>query len=426
MTVTLNNNPTSAKIASASADAVAVAEHYISLVATPSCPRVNGTGAVCNNQTCKNDGTCGCSAGYYGLSCSLQCNCQNGGVCLPTGACGCPTGFTGAKCQTLACPVGLRGLQCSGPTRGTCNTNTGVCSCATGFGGSACTNVVATSCPLSKNATTGTMLPCGGRGTCNNYNGYLYCVCPLPYRGVACQNKCPSVNGTVCSGRGVCQEDGSCACLGSFKGVACESQKPYTYYTADCGVRTTSLTDGMIALNLKKGACKTRQLFTFTDAAGSLNFKQWNYTALSSARQINPVGVPIGNASTSVVAFSLGERSQTKYVNWSTVTILTSTDGGKNWTALKNVTWDATAATVSATVNKTAMFVAVARPSSIPFSTDIVPTPIATSSSSSSTGTSGRASSSTGTYVPSSAAHLAPSPLMVMMMMAILLAIIRA
>lgn len=41
-----------------------------------------------------------CRKGRYGLNCESECQCENGGRCIPsTGACDCPAGFIGASCN---------------------------------------------------------------------------------------------------------------------------------------------------------------------------------------------------------------------------------------------------------------------------------------------------------------------------------------
>lgn len=42
-----------------------------------------------------------CEEGRYGPDCERECQCDNGGTCVPsTGACECPAGFIGARCST--------------------------------------------------------------------------------------------------------------------------------------------------------------------------------------------------------------------------------------------------------------------------------------------------------------------------------------
>ena len=90
-------------------------------------------------------------------------------------------------------------------------------------------------------------LPCSGHGRCNIA---CQCVCEVapsilasstdallnveqansPYRGKGCQITCPGFDGydikTVCSGRGVCQYDGSCSCPQGYTGDSCQFKCP--------------------------------------------------------------------------------------------------------------------------------------------------------------------------------------------------------
>lgn len=394
-------------------------------VTNPACTANCSGAGVCNN------GLCTCNAGYYGVSCNLQCGCQNSGNCTSTGLCVCPSGFKGTKCESKACPIGLGGFECSGATRGNC-TSYGICTCGTGFGGNACQNTVATTCPLSRLNGTGALVPCGDPSRCKTFKGYFYCVCPLPYRGVGCQNGCPValVNGknVTCGGNGRCLEDGQCACFGNFRGASCTSQKQDTYSSVDCSTRTDKLGDGHVSLSFPSNTCRTRTLFLFQDVPGTINLHK-NYTLLSSARQVSPLKVPLilaakdrkPNTPASTVSFVLGERSQTLFVNWSTVSILFSTDGN-NWTPLPNVTYNVATTAVSAPVNQTGMFIAVAKSSTQPFGPQVVfPTvPVLPSSSSSSSSgsnnnnnTARSSSSSTGPLLPGSASVHQPCTLFV-------------
>lgn len=399
------------------------------------CPS-NSTTTVCSGRgTCSN-GMCTCNAGYWGLNCASVCNCQNGGNCTSTGTCACPTGFKGTRCQSLSCPTGIGSVECSGPARGNC-TNTGVCACGSGFGGNACQNTVATTCPSSRVNGTGALAVCGGVGTCKSYQGYFYCVCPLPYRGIACQRKCPTFNNVTCGGKGVCMEDGKCACIGAFKGPACSTQKIDTYQSSDCNARTNNVADSMVRLDFPLSTCRTRSLLVFSDVPGAVDFHK-NYTLLSSPRQILPLKTPLtppakdrnSNTTKTTVSIMLGERSQTLFVNWSTVSILYSADG-KNWTTLPNSTFDPVSTTVSAPINQTGMFVAVAKSSTKPFGPQVVIPSVPSSSSSSSSSSGGSnptsssssggsnptSSSSTGVYIPGSAAVHTPHVLMTVALM---------
>ena len=90
-------------------------------------------------------------------------------------------------------------------------------------------------------------LPCSGHGRCSIA---CQCVCEVapsilatstdallnveqansPYRGRGCEMTCPGFDGydinSVCSGRGVCQYDGSCSCPQGYTGDACQFKCP--------------------------------------------------------------------------------------------------------------------------------------------------------------------------------------------------------
>jgi len=90
-------------------------------------------------------------------------------------------------------------------------------------------------------------IPCSGHGRCNIA---CQCVCEVapsvlatstdgllnveqansPYRGRGCEITCPGFDGydikTVCSGRGMCQYDGSCSCPQGYTGDACQFKCP--------------------------------------------------------------------------------------------------------------------------------------------------------------------------------------------------------
>lgn len=45
-----------------------------------------------------------CPSGFFGLNCSRECHCQNGGVCDATdGHCTCAAGWMGTFCQQRKC-----------------------------------------------------------------------------------------------------------------------------------------------------------------------------------------------------------------------------------------------------------------------------------------------------------------------------------
>jgi len=112
------------------------------------------------------------------------------------------------------------------------------------------------------------LLPCSGHGRCNSA---CQCTCEVapsvlqqsdtalqsvdrsdsPYRGKGCEITCPGYDGyyldSVCSGRGVCQFDGSCSCPQGYTGNACQFKCPIdedgTICSAHggCGTRATEI-----------------------------------------------------------------------------------------------------------------------------------------------------------------------------------------
>lgn len=111
-------------------------------------------------------------------------------------------------------------------------------------------------------------LPCSGRGRCNIA---CQCVCEVapsllqtsdtalqnaqrdesPFRGKGCEITCPGYDGndlnSICSGRGTCQYDGSCACPQGYTGDACQFKCPIDEEQSicsghgGCGTRATEM-----------------------------------------------------------------------------------------------------------------------------------------------------------------------------------------
>jgi len=180
--------------------------------------------------------------------------------------------WKGADCSIRVCPHGpafgvhkrndlTYGLssndhaameECSGV--GTCDEVSGKCNCYDGYSGEACQRTVCHN-------------DCSGAGTCktlaqivvdvkDNSNSYyidttshLYsgfdstqsrgCVCDKNRAGPDCSIKlCPSGSdamggdgaskGRTCSGRGKCDENGTCKCFNGYYGTKCESQTTQT------------------------------------------------------------------------------------------------------------------------------------------------------------------------------------------------------
>lgn len=54
-----------------------------------------------------------CEIGMHGQNCTLKCNCENGGTCLPSnGTCICDDGFHGILCELRNCPENRFGPGC--------------------------------------------------------------------------------------------------------------------------------------------------------------------------------------------------------------------------------------------------------------------------------------------------------------------------
>ena len=208
-------------------------------------------GNVCNNGTCKADGTCTCNPGATGQDCSQ-----------------CETGYFGETCQ--ACPGGAA-TPCS--NHGTCDGSgttggSGTCTCATGFGGIACSSCLNDYYPKSgpdmcsiqcntSNCVNGT---CDTNGNCicnTGWKGTTCEECDTGWTGDSCNNcksgyfgatcdPCPGLNpetGTVCSGNGVCADGtggtGLCTCEdsitnGHWEGTACNECKPGFTKSSSC------------------------------------------------------------------------------------------------------------------------------------------------------------------------------------------------
>jgi hypothetical protein len=87
-----------------------------------------------------------CESGWFGLECSLVCNCHddNSIGCDPvTGTCLCKPEWGGVQCETR-CPPGHYGKDCNNicecQNNSSCDPVTGQCACARGWEGENCSS----------------------------------------------------------------------------------------------------------------------------------------------------------------------------------------------------------------------------------------------------------------------------------------------
>ena len=185
---------------------------------------------------------CYCADGWHGAHCqnrfnySCPFNCSNHGTCVD-GRCKCAPGFSGDACDNAAgaCPGST--APCSG--HGFC-LGSGECSCdALDFGSSlgvesaesgASNHGESTPNALGQRTARSTQvwfgrdcscaLPCAAGSHCQDG----HCICPPGRTGPACSEPaCPG----QCSGRGICNADGSFGCCCVFVTcVCCDSHCP--------------------------------------------------------------------------------------------------------------------------------------------------------------------------------------------------------
>ncbi|KAM7399499.1 hypothetical protein PAMP_018766 [Pampus punctatissimus] len=191
--------------------------------------------AVCSHATAQVEdhvtrGLETCSAGRYGESCRLTCDC-GGAPCDPiTGQCICPAGKTGDSCQE-DCALGLWGMRCQSlcpPCKngGSCHKQSGVCDCRPGFTGTLCQNACE-----SGYWGQGCISKCQCQESslgCDSVTGQ--CVCEAGFTGDYCERKC--VNGTYgqgcvqqcqCQSGALCDHvSGACTCSPGYAGTFCE------------------------------------------------------------------------------------------------------------------------------------------------------------------------------------------------------------
>jgi hypothetical protein len=170
-------------------------------------------------------GTCSCTDGYTGSTCSLpppatctSVNCGTHGSCV-AGTCSCTDGYTGSTCS-LPPPATCTNVNCG--THGSCVA--GTCSCTDGYTGSTCSlppPATSVTCPVGQTCTSGTCFTAGG------FVSSVTCSC---YCSDASLKPLTGATATGCGAMGVA---GSCATLcaatSCTNGNSCQSSGSSTY-----------------------------------------------------------------------------------------------------------------------------------------------------------------------------------------------------
>lgn len=160
-------------------------------------------------------GKCDCAEGFSGELCTISLcdpmDCSGNGRCV-NGTCVCKGAWGGDACDTKTCPADASGTKCAG--HGAC-TQVG-CKCKKGWCGEGCTEVekVKKPCP-------GTPM-CSGHGLCKDEGSDAFCVCDSGFTDKDCSvEDCPK----GCSGNGVCDKSTLiCTCNPKFMGAACDKK----------------------------------------------------------------------------------------------------------------------------------------------------------------------------------------------------------
>ncbi|KAI1901452.1 hypothetical protein AGOR_G00034580 [Albula goreensis] len=227
-----------------------------------------GTGGTCDRET----GECRCKDGYTGTFCDKtcpgrpcprRCPCQNQGFCRGEGVCVCPPGWTGAVC-TERCAEGRFGLNCSQEcvchNGGVCDEETGHCKCAAGFTGDRCSEECAVG---SYGQNCEGVCDCANGARCYNIHGG--CLCEPGFRGPHCRDRmCPEgTYGLRCDQRCLCHGThtlschplkGDCTCHPGWAGLLCNETCPQGFYGHGCQETCLCLNGGVC--NSVSGRCQ--------------------------------------------------------------------------------------------------------------------------------------------------------------------------
>ncbi|KAM7413351.1 hypothetical protein PAMA_020643 [Pampus argenteus] len=183
-----------------------------------------------------------CSAGRYGESCRLTCDC-GGASCDPiTGRCICPAGKTGDTCQEV-CESGYWGQSCISKCQCqerslSCDPVTGQCVCEAGFTGDYCERkcvdgTYGQGCVQQCQCQSGALCDhVSGACTCSPGYAGTFCektassnqsdvlswptVCPDGFYGLDCGQMCECRNGARCH-----HITGACLCTAGWAGPHC-------------------------------------------------------------------------------------------------------------------------------------------------------------------------------------------------------------
>lgn len=167
-------------------------ENYLNYItgclqSTCNCPSQPPTSGASHLQPCSGHGTCQ----FEGASGQSRADPANW-------FCACDGDYTGVDCGTLSgdvkgCPKGWDEgehalVPCSGPAKGTCNTETGACTCTPGWGGLNCS---VQTCPVDAEGNI-----CSGNGKCTWLNT---CDCQTGFSGPACNCSVGADGKVVCT-----------------------------------------------------------------------------------------------------------------------------------------------------------------------------------------------------------------------------------